>query len=770
MLSDVLFDAAWSPRRPSLDWVRSLLPAVRAYASDSVDESDTTRAVISTAALTVAAVQRVLGVELHDEQVMAGIAMCAGWGVQMRTGEGKTFAAIHPTLCFGRLGAGVHVMTANDYLARRDAEWAGAVLRTLGLSVGVTAPGMTRPEVRAAYAADVTYGAERDFGFDYLRDGLWLPGDMPVQRGRVVALVDEADAVLLDQARTPLVLSAPTAAAATLVHRADAVVRSLRPEHIEVDARTRTAQLSDGGITACEDALGVADLFTEATDWPHRLDMALRARVLLARDHDYVVRDGRIHVVDELTGRIVPGRQWGDGLHQALEAKEGLSLTDERRDIARISIGSYVAGYRRVLGMSGTLEAAEGELADAVNMRVLTIPTHRPVIRVDQDDVAFADRETKHAAVADDVAARHAAGQPVLIGTRSIQESWAFSSELEARGIRHEVLSAEHPEREAAIIATAGRAGAVTVATQMAGRGVDIQLEGDGAGLMVWGLGHHPNRRLDQQLRGRAGRQGDPGMSRFATAPDDDVPADDQAAVEFYEAATRAELRRFAPAHDRMRDVVVEWRRRARGGDLVALLDDAVATTTNEARRRRRRAAVEEGRRSLQARACHFDGHFDEVARFTLGHLLVLRWADLLAGLDLFERFHLLGPGHAGRVARWDAAAGAHFADFVVRTKAEWLGQLHEMQITRGPAPIPSDLHVHARDEAAPDEVEVTIGGHDTVGARVMNWIRRVYGTLDAWEPPIVLNLEALGDTPPGGNVTIHLDLEDPANSVAYIP
>ncbi|MEY2425719.1 MAG: preprotein translocase subunit SecA, partial [Actinomycetota bacterium] len=673
MLSEVFFDAAWAPRRPSLNWLQSLLPAVRAAeASSAIDESDPTRAVVATAARVVGAVRRVLGVELHDEQVMAGIAMCAGWGVQMRTGEGKTFAAIHPAYLFGRLGEGVHVMTANDYLARRDAEWVGGVLRDLGLTVGVTAPGMTRDAVRAAYAADVTYGAERDFGFDFLRDGLWLPGDAAVQRGRVVAVVDEADAVLVDQARTPLVLSAPAPAAVDVIRRAAQVVAALGADDVEVDAKTRDVRLSDDGITACEHALGVDDLFTDAVDWPIRIDMALRARHLLARDHDYVVGERRIHVVDEVTGRVVEGRQWGDGLQQAVEAKEGVAITQERRDIARISIGSFIAGYRLVVGMSGTLEGAERELAAAVAMPVLVIPTHRPIIRTDQPDVAFADRAAQHAAVADDVVTRHGSGQPVLIGTRSIEDSRRFSAALVERGVPHTVLSAEHPEREAAIVAKAGHCGAVTVATQMAGRGVDIQLHDAPDGLMVWALGHHPSRRLDHQLRGRAGRQGDPGTTCFATSPDDDVPAAEQTMVEQLEAVSRHELRVVAAVHDRVQDVVTTWRARARQGDLETLLRDAVDTELGpKLKRRRRREAVDAAYAAL-------DVH-PEVARLVLGELLVRRWADFLASFDAYERYaQLAGSLHRAAI---DVGANQHLIDFLTHTKLEWLTHLRQMQI-----------------------------------------------------------------------------------------
>lgn len=762
MFSEAFLDAAWAPRRPTLDWLRSLIPTVRSGTAVT-NERDPTRLVLATATEVVDAVRELLGVELHDEQIMAGIAMCAGWGVQMRTGEGKTFAAILPTVVFGRFHHGVHVMTANDYLARRDAAWVGAVVRALGLTVGVTAPGMSRADVRAAYAADVIYGAERDFGFDFLRDGLWLPGDDPVQRGRCVAIVDEADAVLIDQARTPLVLSAPAPAAYDVIRRAAEIVATLDASHVELDARTRSVQLTDEGITACEHALGVADLFTDAVDWPHRLDMALRAQYLLARDHDYVVHAGRVSVVDELTGRTVAGRQWGDGLHQAVEAKESVGLSDERRDVARMSIGSYISGYRRVVGMSGTLEGAEDELADTVAMPVIAIPTHRAVIRVDEPDVAYADRAAKHVAVADDVASRHAAGQPVLVGTRSIDESRRFSDALRVRGIAHTVLSAEHPETEAAIVARAGERGAVTVATQMAGRGVDITL-GDGVdGLTVWGLGHHPSRRLDDQLRGRAGRQGDAGSTRFAVAPDDDVPADEQGAIERFETDSRADARRWGAAYDYTQTKVSQWRQHARSGDLAALVDDALdAELDPRLRRRKRRDAIARARAELVV---------DEpIARRALDQLLIHRWADFLESLGALERFSHLGLGLTGDVRRWEARVAEQFADFLRRTKVEWLAHLRSLRIVHG-APPPADrLRVDAREEAAPEDIDTNyMPNYDTVGLKAANWLRRKYGVINEWEPPIVLNLEALGDTAPDADVAVRLDLANPANSVAYL-
>jgi len=763
LFSDVLFDAAWSPRRPSLDWVRSMVPAVRACEPGAIDDRDATRAVIQTAALTINAVRSALDVELHDEQVMAGIAMCAGWGVQMRTGEGKTFAAIHPALFFGRLGAGVHVMTANDYLACRDAAWLGAVLRDLGLTVGVTAPGLSRDAARAAYAADVIYGAERDFGFDYLRDGLWLPGDKPVQRGRVVAIVDEADAVLVDQARTPLVLSAPAPAAAATIRRSAQVVSTLGPADVEFDATTRDVRLSDAGIIACERALGVDNLFSDALDWPYRLEVALRAQYLLRRDHDYVVGEGVVQVVDELTGRIVAARQWGDGLHQAIEAKEGLAISPERRDVARMSIGSYIAGYRRVVGMSGTLEGAERELAHSVDMPVLVIPTHRPVIRTDLADVAFAGRDAAHDAVADDVVARKDAGQPVLIGTRSIEESRAFSAALDARGVAHHVLSAEHPELEAAIVTDAGQRGAVTVATQMAGRGVDIRLGDAPDGLMVWGLGHHPSRRLDQQLRGRAGRQGDPGTTCFATSPDDDVPVAEQALVEQIETITREQLRRFAGIHDRMQDLVSTWRERALTGDLDALLADAVEAEVDTRLRRRRR------RDAIAAAASSLGVVHAEVARVALGQLLVRRWADFLASLDVLERYSRLSGSL--ELGAFETGANRQFTEFLRHTKMEWLDHLRQMQLRHEAPPPPTVLQLEPGVETRPDDIEANyVPDYDTIGLRAARWLRRKMGLPDAWDPPIVLNLDALGDTPSSTGVTVTLDLDDPSNSVAYVP
>ena len=321
----------------------------------------------------------VLGVDLHEEQLLASLALATGWSVQMRTGEGKTFAAVGPALAWLLERGHVHVVTANAYLAARDAGWSGAVLEALGISVGVTLPGRPRPETRAAYQADVVYGAAHDFGFDFLRDQLHLPNDPCAQRGRVVAIIDEADAVLLDVARTPLVLSAPATAAVEGISRADAAVRHLDPAvHVEVDQSTGHVDLTDAGAAACETHLAVANIYASGdVDWPDLIRQALRAHLLLERDRDYVV-DEAIGVVDEVTGRVVADRRWSEGLHQAVEAKEGLAITHDRRPLGQTTVAGYFAGYQVAVGMSGTFDGAEAELAAVQRMPILAIPTHRP--------------------------------------------------------------------------------------------------------------------------------------------------------------------------------------------------------------------------------------------------------------------------------------------------------------------------------------------------------------------------------------------------------
>jgi preprotein translocase subunit SecA len=480
------------------------------------------------------AAARTLGERPHDTQVLGAAALARGYGIEMLTGEGKTLAAALAASAL--VGDGpVHIATANDYLAGRDTEWMRPLYEYLGLTVGVTAPSMTRVEKRAAYACDVTYATARELAFDYLRDTL-SPG-RPVQRGHHTALVDEIDFILLDEARIPFVLTKREPVDPEGLADAARVVAGLvRNVDFKVDDAQRTAWLTERGIERVERSIGAGAMSDPSSAVGANVHMALRARCTVRRDRDYVVVDGRVHIVDEFTGRILKGRRWTDGLHQAVEAKEGVQIREDSRPLAQITVRSYFSRYDTLIGMSGTALAARVEFRDTYGVEVFAVPPHRPVIRVDLPDRVYATAEEKYDAVVDEIVARHRTGQPLLIGTATVAHSEYLSGRLRPLDIDHQVLNAKHHAAEAAIVAEAGRIGAVTVATNMAGRGVDIKLGGAGeepasehdavarlGGLCVIGTERHGSARVDDQLRGRAGRQGDPGASVFFASLEDDI-------------------------------------------------------------------------------------------------------------------------------------------------------------------------------------------------------------------------------------------------------
>ncbi|HEX7096652.1 MAG TPA: preprotein translocase subunit SecA [Acidimicrobiales bacterium] len=517
------------------------------------------------------AASRVIGQRHYDVQLMGGAALHLGWIAEMKTGEGKTLVSTLPVYLNGLAGNGVHVCTVNDYLATRDAEWMGQIHRWLGLSVGLIVPGKGDSAYkRAQYACDITYGTNNEFGFDYLRDNMAMSLAGKVQRGHNYCIVDEVDSILIDEARTPLIISGRVADSAQLYYKFASIVRGLtRDVHYEVDEEKRIVAPTEEGIHAVERALGVENLYDElSTNLVHQLQAALRAKELYKRDRDYIVQNGEVKIVDEFTGRILEGRRWSEGLHQAIEAKEGVKIKEENQTLATITLQNYFRMYEKLAGMTGTAETEAAELANTYQLQVVPIPTHRPMIRVDHPDLIYKTEEAKFEAVANDIAERHAKGQPVLVGTVSVEKSERLSRILEKRGIPHEVLNAKQHFREAEIVAQAGRLGAVTVATNMAGRGVDILLggnpeglarrdvlaegldpsseegkarlaeltakyepqckaEGDAVralgGLYVLGTERHESRRIDNQLRGRSGRQGDPGESRFYLSLEDDL-------------------------------------------------------------------------------------------------------------------------------------------------------------------------------------------------------------------------------------------------------
>ena len=551
--------------------------------------------------------RRVLNMRHFDVQLIGGIVLHQGKIAEMKTGEGKTLVATLPVYLNALTGDGVHVVTVNDYLARRDSEWMGRIYRFLGMSVGLIVHGLDDEERRAAYHCDITYGTNNEYGFDYLRDNMKFRLEDCVQREHNFAIVDEVDSILIDEARTPLIISGPSEESTDKYYRVNAIIpRLVRGEVIEgrepgekyttgdftVDERNRTVALTEEGVAKVERLLGVPNLYDpEYIELNHHVQQALRAHVLYQRDRDYIVKDGEVIIVDEFTGRLMPGRRWSDGLHQAIEAKEGVKIERENQTLATVTFQNYFRLYKKLAGMTGTADTEAAEFNKIYNLDVVVVPSNKPMIRKDHNDIVYRTEAEKWRNAAKDIAERHKTGQPVLVGTISVEKSEKLSSILKKMGVRHEVLNAKNHEREAYIVAQAGRLGAVTVSTNMAGRGTDILLGGNpeflaqeealkvraaetipaelsstiadthfyyfirgdlhyrvriedwkdlyarfkaqceaehekvvaAGGLCIIGTERHESRRIDNQLRGRAGRQGDPGESRFYLSLQDDL-------------------------------------------------------------------------------------------------------------------------------------------------------------------------------------------------------------------------------------------------------
>ena len=515
------------------------------------------------------AAKRTLGQRHYDVQLIGGIALHRGEIAEMKTGEGKTLVATLAVYLNALEGKGVHVVTVNDYLARRDAEWMGQIYEFLGMSVGVIIPNITDEQRREAYAADITYGTNNEFGFDYLRDNMKYTREQMVQRPFNFAIVDEVDSILIDEARTPLIISGPTDDKSELYVSVDQIVKTFAPEDYEKDEKQRSVVLTEDGTEKAERMLEEAGLIEGRnlydivnTQAVHHLNQALKANVMFKKDIDYIVKDGKVVIIDEFTGRMMEGRRWSDGLHQAVEAKEGVYIEPENQTLASITFQNYFRMYPKLSGMTGTAMTEAPEFFDIYKMNVVSIPTNVPVLRIDEDDEFYKNITDKFSAIARELKDKQEAGQPVLVGTVSIEKSEMLSEYLEREGVKHSVLNARFHEQEAHIVAQAGRIGAVTIATNMAGRGTDIQLGGnlefrmqdefpdlvpgtpeydeqaakvrdeivmekqrvlEAGGLYVLGTERHESRRIDNQLRGRSGRQGDPGLSKFYLSLDDDL-------------------------------------------------------------------------------------------------------------------------------------------------------------------------------------------------------------------------------------------------------
>ncbi len=534
-----------------------------------LDEGETLDQLLPEAFATVReASKRVLGQRHYDVQLIGGIVLHRGEIAEMRTGEGKTLMATLACYLNALDGGGVHVVTVNDYLATRDANWMGQVYKFLGLTVGIIVPNLSDGERRAAYAADITYGTNNEFGFDYLRDNMKYERQQMVQKPFSFAIVDEVDSILIDEARTPLIISGPTDDKSELYMQVDKIVKQLVPEDYEKDEKQKSIILTEDGTEKVERLLEAAGLLEganlydfENTQVVHHTNQALRANAMFKRDTDYIVKEGKVIIIDEFTGRMMDGRRWSDGLHQAVEAKEGVDIEPENQTLASITFQNYFRMYPKLGGMTGTAATEAAEFHDIYKMNVVTIPTNVPVQRVDEEDEFYKNTQDKFGAIAKSIREKSLAGQPVLVGTVSIEKSELLSEFLKAEGVEHSVLNARFHEDEAHIVAQAGRLGAVTVSTNMAGRGTDIQLGGNAdfriadelkdmpagpqrdeaeaairaeiaaekqqvlaaGGLFVLGTERHESRRIDNQLRGRSGRQGDPGLSKFYLSLDDDL-------------------------------------------------------------------------------------------------------------------------------------------------------------------------------------------------------------------------------------------------------
>ncbi|MFA7587065.1 MAG: preprotein translocase subunit SecA [Novosphingobium sp.] len=534
-----------------------------------LDAGETLEAILPEAFATVReASRRVYGMRQFDVQLIGGIVLHRGEIAEMRTGEGKTLVAAAPVYLNALEGKGVHVVTVNDYLARRDSEWTGQIYRFLGLTVGVIVPNLPEDQRRAAYECDITYATNNELGFDFLRDNMKHERGQMVHRPFNYAIVDEVDSILIDEARTPLIISGPTDDKSDLYVAVDAIVKRIAPDHYEADEKTRNITLTEEGVEWAERELEAAGLLVgsnlydvENTLIVHHLDQALKGNVMFKRDIDYIVKDDKVVIIDEFTGRMMDGRRWSNGLHQAVEAKEGVKIEPENQTLASITFQNYFRMYPKLSGMTGTAATEAAEFFDIYKMNVVSIPTNVPVRRIDEEDEFYKNTQDKFQAIARLIREKHEKGQPVLVGTVSIEKSELLSEFLNREGVKHNVLNARFHEMEAHIVAQAGRLGSVTIATNMAGRGTDIQLGGNvdfrleddlrdmphgperdaavdrikaeiaaekeqvlaAGGLCVIGTERHESRRIDNQLRGRSGRQGDPGLSKFYLCLEDDL-------------------------------------------------------------------------------------------------------------------------------------------------------------------------------------------------------------------------------------------------------
>jgi len=669
-------------------------------------------------ALALEAARRATGLAAHDVQLVAALAMADGKIAELPTGEGKTLAAVFTASHLALSGRPVHVLTFNDYLARRDAAWMGPAYRLLGLSVGAVQEGLDRPAKRAAYASDVVYATAKEAGFDYLRDRLAFEPEELVHRPFGVALVDEADSILIDEARIPLVISGAAGPAGVDVTRLAALVRGLeRVRDYETDAENANVFPTDAGIRRIESLLGCGNLFApENETLLAAIHCALHAELLLGRDIDYIVREGRIEIVDEFTGRVMAKRHWPDGLQAAVEAKEGVRRGSEGRILGSITLQHFFRLYPALCGMTATAAPSARELKEFYGAGVVVIPPHRPCVRQDLPDVVFTHKEAKSAALVGEIAAVHASGRPVLVGTASVRESEALAAALAASAVPCGVLNAKNDELEAAVVARAGAPGAVTISTNMAGRGTDIRLGGPAeeerdrvaalGGLYVIGTNRHESRRIDDQLRGRAGRQGDPGSSRFFISLEDDIFERYGLARRLF-SRYRLEKRPGPVARDLLRKDIVHGQRVIEGRNLDirrTLWDYATLVETQRLIVAGWRDAVFGEAAGDEARFVAAPKVLDAgIARFgTEAFLRLARrvslfhidnaWSDHLAWLaDLREGIHLVTLGRKEPLQEFQKAATEAFLALEDKIGAEVEASLRSLIGREGPVDLEAE-------------------------------------------------------------------------------
>jgi preprotein translocase subunit SecA len=675
-------------------------------------------AAVEAFALADAAARRTLGLIPHDVQLIAGLAMCGRKIAELPTGEGKTMAAVFPASLLAMTGRGAHVLTFNDYLARRDAAWMGPVYRLLGLTVGFVQEGMAKAEKRRAYACDVTYATAREAGFDFLRDGLAYERADLVHRPFHAALVDEADSILIDEARIPLVIAGLAGGSDQDAGRLASLVRGLvAGRDYETDDEKRNVNLTDAGLEKAERLLGRGNLYTpENESLLAAVHCALHAEALLRRDVDYIVREGRIDIVDEFTGRVMDKRHWPDGLQAAVEAKENVSRKSEGRVLGSITLQYFFRLYPKLCGMTATAGPSAAELHEFYGLRVTVIPPHRPCLRADDPDLVFTHREAKLTALVREIAAAHAASRPILVGTLSVKESEELAAALAQTGVPCRVLNAKNDEVEAGVIARAGRPGAVTISTNMAGRGTDIKLGGEReeerervvalGGLYVIGTNRHESLRIDRQLRGRAGRQGDPGSSRFFISLEDDLFERYGLRAKFIK-GHRLERQAGGIDSPSVRRDVIHAQRVIEGQnfDIRKTLEkySSVVETQRQAVGRFREAVLTPGNWPGQIESRDPDLRARGVARFgpedfdrlerraTLFHTDRL-WADHLAGLqDLRESIHLVSIGGREPVFEFGKAAAEAFAGLEERIAGAVAGTMGSLVGREGPVDLDAE-------------------------------------------------------------------------------